>query len=127
MVTRGPERNNVSRQGSHVVGGQNPSVAFEPTNGGADFGTTDVSNSPASLLDKVRRSQCANRFVIDANKVCLKSLESSIDQDVRRFVLFDHAKAVDRPLRRSNQKDVDSPCQQLPDLLFFEIRIFVRR
>ena len=106
MIPRRPERNNVSGQGGHVVGRQNPPVAFEAADGCADLRTTDVSNLPASLLDEVRRVQGANRLVVDADEVCLKSLETSIDQDVWGLVLFDHAKAVDRPLCGSNQNDV---------------------
>src|SRR5579862_8104039 len=115
------------RQGCHSSFGERLFVAFQASNGRADLGPANVSDASASLLDQMRRCEHPNRLVVYAYKVRFEARKLAIQKYIGNFLRLDLPKALNRPLRRSNQHYVHTPGKQLGNLFLFQTRILIGR
>src|SRR5579862_3332095 len=81
---------------------------------------------PATDVDQVPGSEHSDRLIVNANEIRRQARQVAIDQHIRGLLFFNSEEELDGGTTGCNDQGVQPACQQLINLLFFQVRIFVR-
>ena len=101
------------KAGSH----QRSFVSLHTSDTRTGFRAANVRDSFAADVNQVPCRKHSHRIVIYTYEVCRKPGQASIDQHVRRLLLFDPEEEIDSRAAGGNDQGIQPACQQMIDLL----------